>query len=184
MATLSTAAWIAHDLGIATGVGGSLFGRMALHPAVRHVSDREERGQVVNDAWMTFSGVQLTALGIMAVSWFAGRSKLSGREFGKTPRALVLAKDAFVSGSLLTAIGTSYFGRKLGEQRTEGRIPMDDDGSVGADAPVAAQKLERVVDTLGIVNLICGAGVIATTAILAMKAGQSTRWSAISRLLP
>src|SRR5579872_1884716 len=34
MSTLSTAAWAAHDVGLATAVGGTLYGRAALEPAL------------------------------------------------------------------------------------------------------------------------------------------------------
>ena len=42
----------------------------------------------------------------------------------------------------------------------------------------------RFLGVMGPVNLACTAGVIGITAILAMKSGQSTKWSFLSRLLP
>jgi hypothetical protein len=54
---------------------------------------------------------------------------------------------------------------------------------VAADAPKQAKGLDRMTDVFGIANLICGAGVIAVTAILAMQSGKSTKWSAVSRFL-
>ncbi len=41
----------AHDIGLAGLMGGNLFGRIALHPAVTEISDPRERGKVVNTAW-------------------------------------------------------------------------------------------------------------------------------------
>ena len=36
----------AHEIGLAGLLGGNLFGRLALHPAVANISDRAERGKV------------------------------------------------------------------------------------------------------------------------------------------
>ncbi|MBV9945606.1 MAG: hypothetical protein JOZ69_02035, partial [Myxococcales bacterium] len=98
MATLSTTAWVLHDLGLATGFGGSLFGKMALHPAAGAASSKEERGRIVNAAWRTYAPVNLLGHVAFALTWAIGRKMLSGRSLGRTARALVLAKDALVVG--------------------------------------------------------------------------------------
>jgi uncharacterized membrane protein len=79
MGALSMAAWVAHDLGIAVGVGGSLFARIALEPSMRKISTPEQRGRVVNDAWSRFGAVQLGALGLMAATWLSPRQQCSPR---------------------------------------------------------------------------------------------------------
>ena len=38
-------------IGMAGLLGGNLFGRLALHPAVTEIEDETERGKVVNAAW-------------------------------------------------------------------------------------------------------------------------------------
>ena len=48
--SLSQAGRAAHDLGLAGLLGGVLFGRMALNPAVAAISDPRERGGGVNAA--------------------------------------------------------------------------------------------------------------------------------------
>lgn len=181
----STAAWIAHDLGLAVGVGGTLFGKVALHPATRSVSDPRERGKVANEAWQTFSNYQLVGLGLVALTWFTGRSKLSGGEVDATSRALTLTKDALVVGALGTAIASAVTGRKMAAQSPNGATPVSSDGdTLSPGAPQTAKTLKGAVDVLGMVNLICGAGVMAVTTILAMRAGKSARWAAVSRFLP
>ncbi len=55
----------AHDLGLAGMLGGTLFGRLALHLAVSEVSDPRERGKVVNAAWRRYGAVN--GAGLMAV---------------------------------------------------------------------------------------------------------------------
>jgi hypothetical protein len=49
--TLSQVGRAAQDLGLAGLLGGTLFGRWALHPAVTSITDPRERGEVVNAAW-------------------------------------------------------------------------------------------------------------------------------------
>src|SRR4051812_5575674 len=61
--TLSQVGRAAQDLGLAGLLGGTLFGRMALHPAVASISDPRERGEVVNAAWRRYGTVNSLALG-------------------------------------------------------------------------------------------------------------------------
>jgi hypothetical protein len=184
MATLTTASWIAHDIGIAVGVGGSLFGRIALEPSVRQISDRGERGKVVNDAWRRFGVVQLSALGVAAASWFAGRLGLGGKGVSRAATPLVIAKDVLLGVTLASAVGAAITGGRLAAQRDEGAVPMNREGEAAADAPPAARRLSRITDGFGLANLVAGIGVIAVTTALAMQAGKSPRWSVVSRLLP
>lgn len=182
---LSTAAWVAHDLGTAVGVGGSLFGRVALEPSMRMIENREERGKVVNDAWSRFGGVQMGALALMAATWYAGRGKLSGGAVARNgSRALVIAKDVLVGTTFASAIGAAISGRRLAKQREDASVPVDSRGEVASDASPEARKLGRVTDAFGLVNLLAGVGVIGVTAVLAMQAGKSHRWKAVSRFLP
>jgi len=183
--TLSTAAWVAHDLGTAIGVGGGLFGRMALEPSVRHIDDREKRGQVVADAWRRFGAVQLGSFAVMAATWFAGRSRLNGLAAGGgSARGLVVAKDILVGTCVASAVGAAVTGNLMAAQRRKGAIPMNDEGEVAADAPAPARALGRVTDAFGLLNLCAGIGVVGVTAVLAMQAGKSKAWTAVSRFLP
>ena len=50
MATLSSTAWIIHDLGLASTIGGSMFGKIALHPSMHHISDAQQRDELADDA--------------------------------------------------------------------------------------------------------------------------------------
>ena len=39
-----------HKLGLGINLGGTLFALIALNPTVKHVSDKSERGRVLNEA--------------------------------------------------------------------------------------------------------------------------------------
>lgn len=182
---LSTAAWVAHDLGTAIGVGGALFGRVALEPSVRNIRDKQERGKLLLEAWRRFGMVQMGALAVMAATWYAGRAKLGGAAVGgRGTRSLVLAKDLLVGATVASAVGAAVTGNMGSRQRRREDVPVDDRGQVAPEAPAAARRLGRVTDAFGMANLVAGVGVVAVTAMLAMRAGKSGRWSAISRLLP
>jgi hypothetical protein len=43
----SRAGKVAHDLGLSTWFGGTLFGQASLNPAVSSISDEEERGRLL-----------------------------------------------------------------------------------------------------------------------------------------
>ncbi|HEU0030733.1 MAG TPA: hypothetical protein VFQ53_08870 [Kofleriaceae bacterium] len=178
MATLSTSAWIAHEVGLATALGGTLFGRQAFQPAIREIDDDQTRYQVSDAAWRRFSWVNLAAHGVVAATWFVGRSMLSGREVSGTARTLTRVKDALVIASLATGITSVIAGRILGKRTTE----------QGARATKAerenADRLRRVVGTLGLANLASNIGIGAVTAVLAMEGNKSGRFSVRSRWLP
>ena len=51
MRTLSTAAWVAHNLGLAACFGGLLFGKVALNPSLSAIDSEADRGKILNTAW-------------------------------------------------------------------------------------------------------------------------------------
>jgi H+/gluconate symporter-like permease len=50
--------------------------------------------------------------------------------------------------------------------------------------PEPASTIQRWLDVLGNLNIALAAAVIAITTVLAMRSGESGRWSTISRFLP
>lgn len=94
------------------------------------------------------------------------------------------AKDLLVGATLASAIGAAVAGTKLASQRTDGGVPMNNQGKVSSAADGQEQALGRLTDGLGWLNLAAGIGVVAVTTILSMSAGKSARWSAVSRFLP
>ena len=172
MTMLSTTAWVAHDLGLASAFGGSLFGKLALEPAVGEVSNDDERHRVEDRAWKRFSVWNAIALGTYAFTWFAGRKMLSGREVSPAARGLTIAKDALVGTSVAVGLAANIFGRLLSRARQQN------------EPPTRERALHRTVDLLGDGQLLLTAGILGVTSALAMQAGRSTKFSAISRFLP
>src|SRR5688572_13375997 len=102
MAKLSTAAWLVHDMGLAATIGGTLFGRVALQPALYKIGLPEERDLVSAAAWKRFSWINVLSHAAFAVPWLVGRTILSGTEVSVKARELTKAKDMFVIASVVT----------------------------------------------------------------------------------
>lgn len=185
MAKLSTSAWILHDLGMAAGFGGTLFGKAALDPAVKAIGSKEERGRVLDDAWSRFRILDVVALGTMAATWWTGRAAFSGRRLGRDMRALVVAKDVLVGGALVTGLAGLVGGMVLHRrQRRHGGAPVVSGLRPAAETPRDVATAVKFLSIVGPINTALVAGAIAVNAALAQESGKSARWSAISRLLP
>lgn len=176
MAKLSSAAWIAHDVGLATAIGGTLFGREALHPALREgIDDQNDRDRVADAAWRRFSWVNLAGHAAMASTWFAGRALLTGREVDRLSRPLTVTKDVLIVASLATGVASLVLGRILGKQVRETR---------SIDERERVETLRRAVGAVGLVNLFANVGILGVTAALAMQAAKSPKFAFVSRVLP
>jgi len=184
MTTLSSAAWMAHDVGLATAIGGTMFGREALQPALGEISDRKEREQVSSTAWRRFSWINLAGHAAFAATWFVGRSMLSGRSVSSTARRLTVAKDVLVIASLATGIGSIILGRVLGARVCGDRGGEQATSGGSREGEQGTQKLRTAVNALGMANLVANLGIAGVTTALSMEASKSLPFSLTSRRLP
>src|SRR3954454_21278153 len=91
---------VAQDVGVALLLGGNVFGRRALHPAVEWISSPAERGKVVNDAWRRYG--MFNSLGLAGV---VGGWALERRDAG--PSAL---HDAAAVAVAVTGVASAVEG--------------------------------------------------------------------------
>ena len=176
MTTLSSAAWAVHDVGLATAIGGSLFGKAALEPALDEISSPRERDRVSTDAWRRFSWVKLGAHVAFAAPWFIGRTMRDGSEVSARASALTRAKDVLVGVSVVTGIATHFIGLELGKRSDRGQGPEQGEKK--------SKLLERIVATLGSINTLANVGVMGVTSFLAMEGSKSAKFALSSRKLP
>lgn len=181
--TLTSTALVLHNLGLAAGFGGSLFGKVSMNPAVKVIEDRTERGKVLDAAWKGYRWVNLASIGAAALTWVAGRTALSGRAVSSDAQPLVIAKDALLATGLVCTVVSVAGGAYMGAQ-TGGYLPVETGNIPAADTPEDKQVAQRVVSIASTLNLIAIAGVIGLTAWLTEKAGASRRWGIVARLLP
>lgn len=184
MTTMSSAGWVVHDIGLATTIGGSMFGKLALEPALEEVSKPVERDHVSEKAWNRFSWLKLASHAAFAVPWFIGRGMLSGREVSERARALTLAKDVLVVGSLITGVSSFFLGQILGRKARQGEGPEQARSGRAGGGAQASTGLERAVGIVGTLNMLTTAGILGVTSLLAMEASQSMRFAPRSRWLP
>ena len=71
--TLAQSARAAHDWGLASWLGGSMYGQFALNPAVAKIDDKRERGKVVNAAWNGYNVINAAGLAAAAFGWGSSR---------------------------------------------------------------------------------------------------------------
>lgn len=177
MSTLSTTAWIVHNLGIATSVGGTLFGQGAFQPALaQDVDDEEQRAQLSDDVWSRYSWWNLAAHGLVAATWFTGRTMLSGREVNAKSRTLTRIKDVLVVASLATVVSQVVIGKVLGTKAKQQRDSGEEDATINT--------LRTAVKVMGAANIAANAATGAVTTALSMESAKSLPFAAVSRLLP
>jgi hypothetical protein len=158
----------AHDLGLAGLLGGNLFGRLALHPAVAGLSDPRERGEVVNAAWRRYGTVN--SLGLLAITagWAGARAgEAADRRLSDEERTLARAKDALVATVVLTGVATAVEGMRFARQAPDGAVPLADGSHPGPDTPTRAARLKRRLNVLGAAALGAEVALVGVNAALA-----------------
>ena len=181
---LTTSALALHNLGLAAGFGGSLFGKIALNPAVHVLKDHTDRGAIVNRAWQRYNWINVVGMSFTALSWVAGRSMISGRSIDRTGRRLTVAKDVLLGASIIAGATTVIAGRALAQQAPEGRVDIDGGTEPSPRTPEKARSLLRLIDVFGDIGLVTSAAVIGLTAVLTFRASTSAKWNLLSRFLP
>jgi len=166
--TLANTMRAAHDWGLASWLGGSMFGKFALNPAVAAISDKSERGKVVNAAWNGYNVINTAGLGAVAVGWLGARAtearngNLSDRE-----RSLSYVKDALVVSAVGTGIANGIQGARLAKQAPDGAVPIERGVVPAAETPAKAAGIQRSLGALGTINIALGVGLIVVNAVLA-----------------
>jgi hypothetical protein len=182
---LTTAAWVAHELGLAASFGGLLFGKLALNPNLEVVENKPDRGKLLNKSWNRYNAVNALSVGMAIATWLAGRAAISGNlALDEQANNLVRTKDALLATAAATGLISMISGLQLTRQAPDGATPIDSGVSPAPEMSEEAARLLRRVNVLGNVNIAVLGGVIAVSTILSMKANESVRWSLVSRLLP
>jgi hypothetical protein len=182
--TLSTAAWVAHNLGLAACFGGLLFGKVALNPSLSAIESEAERGKVLNTTWNRYNAINVASFAIAAATWFPGRLGLSGKERDQQTRNLVLAKDILFGVRALSGLASVIQGKALTDQAPYGAVPIESGTTPASETPEKAASLLRSVNQLGNLNILVTGAILGITTVLSMKATESARFSAVSRFLP
>jgi hypothetical protein len=140
----------AQEVGLAALLGGNLFGRLAMHPALRRVHDERERGAVVNTAWRRYGTVNSLSLAAVIAGW-AGEKRFSNG--GKHDDQLARAKDVAVSAVALTGVAAAIEGVRFSRSCPDGAVPLADGNTPAWDTPPGAARQKRILTALSTANL-------------------------------
>jgi hypothetical protein len=165
---LSQAGRAAHDLGLAGMLGGTLFGRMALHPAVANISDPRERGEVVNAAWRRYGTVNSLGLAAVTAGWAGARAaEAADRNLTPRERRLARAKDGLVGAVFACGVASAIEGMRFARAAPHGAVPLADGTHPSPETPEAAARLKRRLNALGAATLAAEVGLVAVNSALA-----------------
>jgi hypothetical protein len=168
--TISQVGRAAQDLGLAGLLGGTLFGRMALHPAVASISDPRERGEVVNAAWRRYGTVNSLSLGAVVVGWVGARAaEAADRNLAPAERRLARVKDGLVGALVLSGLASAVEGVRFSRSAPHGAVPLEDGSHAAPDASVSAARLKARLNALGAVTMAAEVGLVAVNAALAQE---------------
>src|SRR5579884_2221174 len=150
---LARAGRSAHDLGLAALIGGNLFGRFAMHPALTDVSDKRERGRVLNRAWQRYGTINSLALVALVAGWLPARLT-EPRRRAQRERQLAQARDAAVAAVVVTGLASAAGGVGFAHQAPKGAVPMKSGREPAPETPARAASIKHVVNALGALNLV------------------------------
>jgi hypothetical protein len=164
---LPIAARAAQDLGLAALLGGNLFGRLAMHPALADVCSPEERGKVVNAAWRRYGTVNSISLAAVIAGWAGTR----GAEMGTLARA----KDVAVAAVALTGVASAVEGVRFGRSAPGGAVPLYSGSEPAPGASPDAARTKRVLNALGQASAVAEVALVGVNAALAQGGGRRRR---------
>ncbi len=165
--TVSGAGRAAHDVALAALLGGNLFGRVAMHPALAEVSEETERGKVLNGAWRRYGTVNSLALATLLAGWLPARlNEAAPRWLSPRERRLAVAKDVTMGAVVLTGVASAFAGVGFAHQARDGAVPMATGHDTAPNTPDRAMHIKRVVNALGALSLAADVALVAVDAAL------------------
>jgi hypothetical protein len=167
---LSQVGRAAHDVGLAGLLGGNLFGRLALHPSVTEISDKTERGKLVNAAWRRYGIINSLSLGAVVAGWLGARGKEAApNQLSEAERRLAVAKDVLVGVVAVTGAVTAAEGVRFSRQAPGGAVPLDDGDHAAAEASEAQHRAKARLNALGLASLAVDLALVGVNAALAQQ---------------
>jgi hypothetical protein len=167
-----------HKMGLAINLGGTLFGLIALNPSVARISDRSERGRVLNEAWTRFQTAGTLAMVLTVATWRLGGLKQAESDLDASLAGL---KNILLGGALLTSVASAIAGRRIARQAPEGDTPVESGAEPAPETPEEAARSQRLSAFLGVATVALVAGVLGLSSALEVRAVEK-RKSALSRL--
>ena len=167
-----------HKLGLGINLGGTLFGLVALNPSVARVSDRSERGRVLNEAWTRFQAIGVLVMSVTVAMWRLGGLKEAESDLDASLAGL---KNVLLGGALLTSVASAIAGRRIARQAPEGATPVESGAEPAPETPEEAARSQRLSVFLGAATVALVAGVLGLSSALEVRAVEKSQ-GVLSRL--
>jgi uncharacterized membrane protein len=170
---------VAHDLGLSTWFGGTLFGQLALNPSVRSISDQRERGRILNEAWARFQGANLPAMLSTLLGW-----RLGGVRDDSQLRApgLTRAKDLLLGGAAFNTVASALLGAATAASSRGGATPVRSGTKPSRRTPPEAALTVRLLRFTGNGSVALLAATVVVSALIEAAEPKTPR-GLLSRLL-
>ncbi len=161
-----------HKMGLGINLGGTIFGLIALNPSVARISDRRDRGRVLNEAWTRFQTVGTLAMGLTVAMW-----RLRGLKEAESDLDTSLAglKNILLGGALLTSVASAIAGRRIARQAPEGDTPVESGTEPASETPEEAARSQRLSAFLGAATVVLVAGVLGLSSALEVRAVEKSQ---------
>jgi hypothetical protein len=156
-----------HKMGLGINLGGTIFGLIALNPSVARISDKSERGHVLNEAWARFQTISVLAMGVTVAMWRLGGLKEAESDLDAT---LAGIKNVLLGGALLTTVASAISGMRIARQAPEGDTPVESGAEPAPETPDEAARSQRLSAFLGAATVALVAGVLGLSSALEVRA--------------
>ena len=167
-----------HKMGLGINLGGTIFGLIALNPSVARISDKSERGRVLNEAWARFQTIGVLAMGVTVAMWRIGGLKEAESDLDAT---LAGIKNLLLGGALFTTLASAIVGMRIARQAPEGATPVESGAEPAPETPEEAARSQRLSAFLGSATVALVAGVLGLSSALEVRAVQRNKGT-LSRL--
>jgi hypothetical protein len=166
--TLSSIGRTGHHVALGALLGGNLFGRFAMHPAVREVRDPRERGKLVNAAWRRYGVVNSLSLLTLAIAYAPARLGEARRDLlTKREHKIIRGKDVAMASVFATGVASGLQGMRFAKMEPGGAVPLEDGSTASPEASKLEAHTKRTLNALGAANLLSAIGLAAADATLA-----------------
>jgi hypothetical protein len=174
----SRAGKVAHNLGLSTWFGGTLFGQVSLNPTVSSISDQRERGRVLNEAWARFQAANMPAMLSTLLVW-----RLGGVRDDSQLRApgLTRAKDVLLGGAAFNTVASALLGASTAASSRGGATPVRSGTKPSRQTPPEAALAMRLLRFTGDGSLALLAVTVVVSALI--EAAEPKSRGPLSRLL-
>jgi hypothetical protein len=154
---------VAHDLGLSTWFGGTLFGQVSLNPTVRSISDEKERGRVLSKAWGRFQVANLPAMLSTLLGW-----RLGGVRDDSELRApgLTRTKDLLLGGAAFNTVASALLGASTAASSQGGATPVRSGTKPSRRTPPEAALALRLLRLTGNGSLVLLAATVVVSALI------------------